>query len=159
MLLSELRQVEMSERIEDLAARGDLEALKDADPDVVMECARRYLELKMRKKSRTTSRAREQFAKVRDEADARLNSKVRSLVAEIERDLHEEWTAELLLGAFSLPDGTRVTWGTATVTQHEARAQQLESMASGDLRTASIHRAAVKDIREAGAISLSGAVG
>ena len=70
-------------------------------------------------------------------------------------DLEAGWKPDLLASSFVL-NGIRVKWQDATVDQHEARAVMLESMASGDLQTASIHRQAIHDITARGVASLAG---
>lgn len=156
MKLSEVRRLELREKVEALLSNGDVSLLPVAEHDVLVELARRYVVGEIARRNRKSSRAREQFAKVREGANEKLRAKVRVMVDQLAADLRTEWDAALLLSFFSLPDGTRVQWLTATVPQHEARVKQLESLAAGDLHTASIHRRAVSDIQAAHAIDLSG---
>jgi len=119
-------------------------------PDEVLEeCARRYLASRMKIKVRVASRSREQYEKVKEESKATFAARVGRIVDQFAGELHEGWSATILAGEFSLPDGTRVTWGNATRAQHEARAAQLESQATGELETAAIHRSAIKDLSAA----------
>lgn len=56
---------------------------------------------------------------------------------------------------FALGDGRRVTWGEATVSEHETRAEMLTGQAAGVAETAARHVAAVKMIREGGVSCLA----
>lgn len=50
--------------------------------------------------------------------------------------------------------GEHVMWGRATIAQHEARAEMLEKLAAGNLRTANQHREAAEVIRNGGVTCL-----
>jgi hypothetical protein len=154
MRLSESRAKELSEVIEELVAGGDVAAIESASPAVQLECARRFLAREIRQRGRTSERNREQYAKVRADVKVRYRAKVRAVTEQMRDELRREWSAELLAGKFSLPDGVQVSWADATAAQHELRADQLEGLAAGDLLTASIHRQAIADIRSAGVGSL-----
>lgn len=64
-------------------------------------------------------------------------------------------TRELLETFFALGDGIRVTWGSATIEQHEQRIAMLERNALGVIETAARHRAAVRVLRDSGRRSLA----
>lgn len=153
--LSDYRKAEVAEQIDEIVQRKNIDALDSATDEVLRECARRYVFAQIKLRRRNDSRARERFAKARDKANETLRAKARMIVDEFARDLHEEWTASLLADQFSLPDGTRVTWADATISDHEKRARQLESLAAGDLLTASIHRNAIRDIEAANVRTLA----
>lgn len=89
----------------------------------------------------------------RDEDDARsearLVEKLSSIVAAYRDELRIEWTAELLETEFALPDGTRVTWGHASVANHQERAEMFEANAHANLEGAARHRKAISDLQEA----------
>jgi hypothetical protein len=142
----------LEERINAIVESG---LLTYDDDDVTKECARRYVDAEHRRYERNASRDVERSAKVRQEANARLRERVSSIVAEMSADLEAGWKPDLLASSFVL-NGIRVTWQDATVDQHEARAVMLESMAAGDLQTASIHRQAMHDITARGVDSLAG---
>lgn len=55
-------------------------------------------------------------------------------------------TEKLLAKTFALGDGTRVSWGRATVQQHKRRVAMLNRMALGDVETATRHLMAVNRI-------------
>lgn len=65
-----------------------------------------------------------------------------------------EVTKELMETLFALGDGTRVTWGEATITQHEQRLAMLTGNIEGLADTAARHRRAIEMIQEAGVTSL-----
>lgn len=64
-------------------------------------------------------------------------------------------TAELLASSFKLGDGTSVTWGQATVRQHQQREDMLLKDAGGTIETAARHKAARGMIEEAGVTCLA----
>lgn len=59
-----------------------------------------------------------------------------------------EWTRELLQSSFTLKDGTKVTWGQATVGQHLERVKMFSDQAELSMQGAERHRQAVRDIKE-----------
>lgn len=61
----------------------------------------------------------------------------------------------LVSTSFALPDGACVTWGAATIEQHESRIDQLLTLATMNMSTAARHRAAVQMIREANVTTLA----
>ncbi len=82
----------------------------------------------------------------------------RAVVDLVERESQRvrlEVTRELLETRFALGDGTRTTWGTATVSQHEQRIVMLTKQAAGTVETAASHRAAIEMIQAAGASTLA----
>jgi hypothetical protein len=54
-------------------------------------------------------------------------------------------------GTFALGDGTRVTWGRATVEQHEQRIALLRKLIAGLEQTIAMHEAAIRLLRATGA--------
>ena len=60
----------------------------------------------------------------------------------------------LFRSAFSLGDGTSVTWGAATIEQHEQRIAFLELQRNGINRTIAQHQDAIRLITEAGTTCL-----
>jgi hypothetical protein len=59
-------------------------------------------------------------------------------------------TRELRAAVFALGDGTRTTWGAATVGQHRQRIEALTANAAGIVETATRHRAAIRMIENGG---------
>lgn len=57
--------------------------------------------------------------------------------------------------SFALGDGERVTWGEATIEQHERRIAMLKKQVKGTVRTIRRHEEAVRRLREAGAMCLA----
>jgi hypothetical protein len=69
-------------------------------------------------------------------------------------DLRIKWTAELLDSTFTLRDGTAVTWGDASIEQHEARRQMFLDNAHANMEGATRHEVALRELRESGAATL-----
>jgi len=69
--------------------------------------------------------------------------------------LRMEWTRELLGAAFALRDGTIVTWGSATVAQHEDRIAMFTDNAVANIEGAARHQAAITELREKGLLCLN----
>jgi len=71
-------------------------------------------------------------------SDALLMVTLKSIIGDYAAQLRLEWTDELLATSFALPDGTHVTWGSATIADHQLRyemfAQQAETSTEGAAR-------------------------
>jgi hypothetical protein len=80
-------------------------------------------------------------------------------VAKFTAELRIEWTAELLGSDFALADGTRVTWGEATVEQHEERAAMFQRNAVANAEGAARHLHALEALKFAGRETLNDLVG
>lgn len=97
------------------------------------------------------------------ETVARMRAEfVTEMTASIERysqSLKMEWTAELLASDFAMADGTRVTWGDATLEQHEERAALFQRNALANSEGAARHLKAVEALRESGRTTLNEVVG
>lgn len=87
--------------------------------------------------------------------DALAAHQMRTLIDHIEQRTRIEVTQELLSSVFALGDNVRVTWGEATVAQHEQRITLLLKNAEGNIDTAKRHQAAVEMITEAGVDTLA----
>ena len=85
----------------------------------------------------------------------RMDGATANDMRQAERKAYTAAFMELLREAFSLGDGTRVTWGAATIEHHEQRIAMLRAMAAGIEATIGRHEAAVLRLREAGAKCLS----
>ena len=83
-----------------------------------------------------------------------MNGEINEMLADHADSVRLEVTEELLRSEFGLGDGTRTTWGEATIAQHQQRADLLVKGAAGTLETASRHREAIRMIRERGATCL-----
>lgn len=70
------------------------------------------------------------------------------------RKVSLELTVELLRSSFSLPSGRAVTWGEATIEEHESRVEFLLAQAGGTMETANRHRAAIAMLTDHGAHKL-----
>ena len=155
--LDKSRLVEMNERISAVVSSGIPESISLESDDVIVECARRYVASPLKHRDRAHGRSREATAKFDDavsDAKAALRGRMNLVATKMAQTNRKEWDAELLAGTFSLPNGSRVIWASATSAQHNLRASQLEGLAAGDLAAASIHRQAINDLRTAGVATL-----
>jgi hypothetical protein len=100
----------------------------------------------------------EECQRVRDideRAFARLVKGTRATVDAYAEQLRMEWTAELLATPFALPDGSRTTWGAATVGQHRERVAMFEGQAHTAIEGAARHVVAILELEAAGASCLA----
>lgn len=150
--LSEIRERELTEAIKELTEHT--ERLQFAPPEVVMECARRYLFTLAKQNARKSVRHSEQYIAEKAEIRARTIAKVRLIATDMAEAIMNEWEPAVLRSSFALPGGGVVRWSDATVEQHEARASYLENLAAGSIETARLHRRAIHDIAAAAVDSL-----
>lgn len=100
-------------------------------------------------------------SKVRERAEARRDSEERMKVAmaaareEYKAALFMEWTDDLLASTFALNDGRLVTWGEATIADHEERIAMFERNAHANLEGAARHALAITRLRESDAAKLA----
>ena len=85
----------------------------------------------------------------------RFRDAVTKLLDKVVEQTRFEVTAELLDTVFATGDGTRVTWGDATVLQHQERVDMLTRMMVGTSETAAMHIRAVDMIKDAGVETLA----
>jgi len=88
-----------------------------------------------------------------------INDQLQAAIAGYKAALRMEWTAELLNSTIALPDGTRTTWGAATVEQLKARAAMLVAHAAGTAESAARVLCAVDELEAAGVDCLNDLVG
>lgn len=94
-------------------------------------------------------------ARVRErEIELNLRETLRAATQRFKEATIMEFTNELLNATFSLPDGTEVKWGDATVDQHEARKQMFQDQAQTNLEGAARHDIAIELLRTTGARTL-----
>lgn len=93
--------------------------------------------------------------KIRERHERHMAQAIDRLVSELKM----EWTAELLAADFTLADGSRVTWGDATIQQHEERAALFQRNAVANSEGAARHLHAVAQLKGAGAPTLADLVG
>ena len=134
-----------------MIAAGELDP--SASRSAIAYMAGRWLAEQVRGRERKLARAGE--SAVRVNRTEQVLSAAREVARAASAQHRVKWST-LYCNTFALPNGERVTWGLASIEQHEARAAMLEVMAAGDLETASLHRAAVAEIRDAGGDSLQG---
>lgn len=103
-------------------------------------------------------RAREQAKAVderlRREAKEREEKNISSLIWARINNTKTRWTEELLSETFRV-DGVEVSWGDATVEQHQRRMESLKKHAQGTLETSAKHGQAITEIKNAHASRLS----
>lgn len=90
----------------------------------------------------------------RERAANRLVASVGNIIDRYADEIRFELTSELLESVFATGDGTKVTWGLATVEQHNERVTALTKMVAGTSETAAMHLRAVQMIRAAGVHTL-----
>lgn len=103
-------------------------------------------------------RARDQAKAVderlRREAKEREEKNISSLIWARINNTKTRWTEELLSETFRV-DGVEVSWGEATVEQHQRRMESLKKHAQGTLETSAKHGQAIAEIKKAHASRLS----
>lgn len=100
----------------------------------------------------------EEAARFQAETDAiteRFAASMREHVEAFATQVRLELTAELLASEFAVGDGRRVTWGEASMADHQSRANMLSRNAASISETAAAHLAAVRMIEERGAATLA----
>ena len=101
-----------------------------------------------RKPYESTIPADDPYWERKAEREVQFWSTLRGYVDRYTDELKMEWTEELLSSTFALADGSLVSWGSATVDQHEARRDLLLANASGNLSSAARHEAALRLLAE-----------
>jgi hypothetical protein len=97
---------------------------------------------------------------VEQESNRRLYKSLGDIVREYTTEVRMEWDAELLELSFAVDhSGHTVTWGAATVDQHQSRIEMLIGNALANTEAAGRHQVAIDDIERAGAVCLSDVVG
>jgi hypothetical protein len=81
--------------------------------------------------------------------------KLEESIAEWENEIRLKVTAELLATPFRPGDGTEVTWGSATIQQHQMYCNRLRRQGMGTLETAARHAAAIREIEKSGVSCLN----
>ena len=89
------------------------------------------------------------------ERSARLLEYQRHMVEEIKKEAIIEWTDKLLSQPIRMPDGTRTTWGEATVEQHRQRLEMFEKNAIANTEGAVRHALALEKLHVAGVTCLN----
>lgn len=87
-----------------------------------------------------------ELMRVELECRAGLFASISSAVDEFKSRLRLTWTKELLATSFSLPDGQEVTWGEASVEQHQQRVEMFAAQAALNIEGAARHRKAIEAI-------------
>lgn len=85
----------------------------------------------------------------------RAAQQMTALIEQIAAETRLEVTAELLGSEFALGDGRRVTWGEATIADHEQRIAMVTANAVANAEDAARHQAAVSLLKERGLDTLA----
>lgn len=99
---------------------------------------------------RLTRKRDEQYAREDAERARKHGEELRGLIESYGEQLRVEWTTELLDSPFALADGTLVTWGDATVSQHEERRDMFTTNAYANIEGAARHGRAIQELTSAG---------
>lgn len=150
--------------LRDLARAYILDAVKAARRDLALRREQEAQQERMRKIEEDNQRPEvieerrrreEKHEKAMQEINDRMWASVRAATDKYAAQLKMEWTEELLTTGFALGDGRIVTWGTATIADHQQRIDMLERNAVGNLEAAGRHRAAMEEIAQNGATTLA----
>lgn len=104
------------------------------------------------------SRLRTMYEDIDRQAYQELTIVLQDTLDKFKADMRIEWTNELLASEFALGDGTYVTWGAASVEQHEARMKMHSANARAGVEGYARHSKAVDAIKAVNARSLNEAV-
>lgn len=98
---------------------------------------------------------RRQSEEIGEKYDKWMFEEMRKITEKYKQELKMEWTEELLSTGFALPNGTIITWGAATVSQHQERVQMLTLNAHRNAEAAARHLKAIEAIEAASATTLA----
>lgn len=147
---------EINDRIAELIEIGSIGTT--CDDDVLYEMASRYLAGEVKRRERSSVRNVEARQKIKSETRVKLVARIAETVQAHTEHVVAGWSEKLLAETFSTLDGCEVSYRDATIEQHESMAAWCENQSASLIETASIHRAAIRDIRAAGALTLGGVV-
>lgn len=114
----------------------------------------RSSEVRPRRRGDQSWKTPEHFA-AQEEITRRHHEEMYRIIDNYARDLKVQWTAELLGADFALADGTRVTWGDATVDQHQERAALFQRNAVANAEGAARHLQAIEQLQSSGCATLA----
>lgn len=100
-----------------------------------------------------------EMQELRNRSLRKMQDGLKTMIQDFERSLRDQWTQELLGQTIALGDGTTVTWGEATIEQHEARYAMHMKNAVAGAEGAARHLAAIETIRATKTTNLYEAVG
>lgn len=87
--------------------------------------------------------------------EAQFRQKMESITKDYRKKVIDNWTEELLNTPFATGDGRRITWGEATVDDHEMRIAMLYRQISGTASDVARHEKAVEVLETSGKKSLN----
>lgn len=99
-----------------------------------------------------------QDAELRRQHDERLRLIYDTYEANLRAQIFVEWTEELLAAEIAMPDGSRTTWGLATIQQHRLRHDMLAKNAMANMENAARHSIAIEALTTSGAPNLAALV-
>lgn len=99
--------------------------------------------------------AREEWEREEAEMRSRHWASMQRALEEYTDQVKIQWTEELLATKFRLRDGSEVTWGDATIEQHEHRRQIFLNNAHSNLEGAARHEHAIRDLKATGVATLA----
>lgn len=134
----------------DLIALGT-DAVNDRLPQrLLIEAARAYIARESAQRRRQEARRAEQRA--RGDHNDILDRRATQASAEASLGMMVDWSD--LLDVKLQAGEVGLTWGRATVEDHEAAAESLERSGAGFIRTAAMHRRAMADLASSGTRNL-----
>jgi|ERR1051326_7184523 hypothetical protein len=157
-LISDARRVR---RLQTLGAERSAEArgaLHRTTAEEWEEAARERSQKYREKKERERQRIAQGIAQRQElglPEDASAGLVLQAALDRMVAELKMEWTQELLDSTFALSDGSRVTWGNATVEEHRERARMFTDLAETNLHGAARHKLAIDQLVRAGATCLN----
>lgn len=98
--------------------------------------------------------ARRAIDKVNDKRNREMRKAFDAYELQLRSQLWTEWTADLLTAEIAMPDGTRTTWGDATIDQHRERREMLAKNSMANAESAARHAQAIEQLEESGAANL-----
>lgn len=119
-------------------------------PRLLIEAARRYVADQNRLRRRHEARRAEMRARG-DQTDG-IDRRAAQAAAEASLTMVVDWSD--LLDVKLQAGEVGLTWGRATVEDHEAAAESLERSGAGFIRTAAMHRRAMADLASSGTRNL-----
>lgn len=126
-----------------------------SDPDAIAAMATEFIIRILADRDRARGVAAERQATRGRAMPARADvDRVATAIDQFRTATQTRWTQQLLATTFPRGDGTVVTWGEATVDDHEARRQMFAKNAVYNLEGAARHEQAIQDLRAADAETL-----
>ena len=143
-----------SDVLKELATAAVVDAVRRRQRSNVLSIEREAVDSPRQQPRSRFVRTPEYYAAM-EEIDRRHAERMTTIIEGYARELKAEWTADLLASEFALADGTRVTWGDATIEQHEERAAMFHRNAVANAEGAARHLKAVDELKSKGVPTLA----